>query len=111
MGEIAYQMVYQGFNASLLKEVKKKNFIPYGFRLGHYFIKDPKHARKEATSHLEYWFSLGQFRRHDPKGLVAKHCDLVSTTVLIVMRSGNMSYSSKMLMIGMKYWKERRILI
>jgi hypothetical protein len=36
--------------------------------------------KKEATSHLEYHFSLGKFRRHDPKGLVSKHYDLVFVT-------------------------------
>jgi hypothetical protein len=54
VGEIAHHMILQGFNASLFKEMKKNNFIPYGFRLRHYFIKDLKHARKEAPSHLEY---------------------------------------------------------
>jgi hypothetical protein len=44
LGEVAYQTVLQGFNASLLKEVKKNIFIPYNFSLGHYFLKDPKHA-------------------------------------------------------------------
>jgi hypothetical protein len=53
VGEIAYQIVLQGFNASLLKEAKKNIFIPYGFRIEHYFIKDLKHERKEATNHLE----------------------------------------------------------
>jgi len=70
--------VYQGFNASLLKEVKKKIFIPYGFKLGNSFIKYPKHDFQEVSTHLEYRFSLGKFRRHDPKGIVAKNCQLVS---------------------------------
>jgi hypothetical protein len=37
------------FIASLPKEIKKKIFIPYGFKLGHYFIKDPKHAQERSN--------------------------------------------------------------
>jgi hypothetical protein len=48
LGEIAYQTVLQGFNASLLKEARK-NLIPYNFSLGHYYLKDPRHARQEAS--------------------------------------------------------------
>jgi hypothetical protein len=38
-------MVLQGFNASLLKEEKKMIFIPYGFKVGYYFIQAAKHMR------------------------------------------------------------------
>jgi hypothetical protein len=54
--------------------VKKNNCIPYSFILWNY----RKHTRQEATSNLKYQFSLGQFKKHNPKGLVAKHCELVS---------------------------------
>jgi len=42
--------------------------------LGYYFLKH----QQEASSLLEYRFPLGQFRRHDPKCLVSKNCDLIS---------------------------------
>jgi hypothetical protein len=77
VGEISYQIVIQGLNASPLKETKKNIFNSYGFRLEHDFIKDLKHERKQASNHIEYKFPLGKIRRHDPKGLVSKHCDLV----------------------------------
>jgi hypothetical protein len=63
-----------------LKEVRKNIFIPYNFSLVHHFLKDPKHAWKEASTPLEYMFPLGQFIRHDPKDLLAKNCDLISLT-------------------------------
>jgi hypothetical protein len=59
LGEISYQLVLQGFNASLLKEVKKKICIPYNFILGHKYLKYLKHARHEANYILEYVFSHG----------------------------------------------------
>jgi hypothetical protein len=64
VGEVAYQIVLQGFNASLLKEEKTRIFIPYVFRVGHYFIKDPKHATQDIVSHLENRFQTRWFRRH-----------------------------------------------
>jgi hypothetical protein len=69
IGEISYQIIYQGFNTSLLKEVKKKIFIPYGFKLGHFFIKDPKQARQEATIHLEYAYLQGSSEDMTQRGL------------------------------------------
>jgi hypothetical protein len=77
MGEVCYQTILQGFNASIAKESKKRIFIPYGFKIGHYFIKDTRQARKEALNHLEYRFHTGRFRRHNPKGLVLQHVEKV----------------------------------
>jgi hypothetical protein len=39
LGEIFYQTILQGFNASLVKD-KKMIFIPYGFYVGYHFVKD-----------------------------------------------------------------------
>jgi hypothetical protein len=55
LGEIFYQTILQGFNASLIK-YKKRVFIPYGFQLGYYFVKDTPQARQEGLSHVEYRF-------------------------------------------------------
>jgi len=62
----------QGFNASLVKD-KKRDFIPYGFQVGYYFIKDTTHANQEGLSHLEYRFPIGRYHKHDPNNLVSKH--------------------------------------
>jgi hypothetical protein len=48
-GRIFYQTILQGFNASLVKD-KKRDFIPYGFYIGYYFVKDTTHARKEGLT-------------------------------------------------------------
>jgi len=39
LGEICYQTILQGYNASLVKE-KKREFIHYGFHIGFYMVKD-----------------------------------------------------------------------
>jgi len=39
LGEIFYQTILQGFNASLVKD-KKIGFIPYGFYVDYYLVKD-----------------------------------------------------------------------
>jgi hypothetical protein len=71
----------QGFNASLVKE-NKRLFIPYGFQVGYYVVKDAKHAKQEGQVHLEYMFMTRTFIKHDPKGLVLKHVDQVSLSGL-----------------------------
>jgi hypothetical protein len=58
LGEICYQTILQGFNASLVKD-KKRVFIPYGFQLGYYFVKDTTQERQEGLIHLEYRFGTG----------------------------------------------------
>jgi len=45
LGEIWYETILQGFNASLIKD-KKRDFIPYGFHIGYYIVKDTTHAKK-----------------------------------------------------------------
>jgi hypothetical protein len=39
LGDICYQTILQGYNASLVKD-KKRDFIPYGFHIGFYMVKD-----------------------------------------------------------------------
>jgi hypothetical protein len=53
-------------------------FIPYGFQVGYYVVKDAKHAKQEGKVQLEYRFMTGRFKKHDPKGLVLKHVEHVS---------------------------------
>jgi hypothetical protein len=76
LGEIFYQTILQGFNASLVKD-KKRVFIPYGFQLGYYFVKDTTQAKQEGLSHLEYMFRTSRYRKHDLKGLLVKHVEQV----------------------------------
>jgi len=40
MGEIRYQTIIHRSIASLAKEGNKRTFIAYGFKIGHYFVKD-----------------------------------------------------------------------
>jgi len=72
LGEICYQTILQGFNASLVK-YKKRDFIPYGFQLGYYFVKYTTQVKQEGLSHLENRFMIGRYHKHDPKDLVSKH--------------------------------------
>jgi hypothetical protein len=39
VGEIFYQTILQGYNTTLIKD-KKLVFIPYGFHVGFYLVKD-----------------------------------------------------------------------
>jgi hypothetical protein len=78
LGEICYQTILQGYNATLVKD-KKWAFIPYGFHIGFYQVKDTAQAKQEGLSQLEFWFQTGHFRKHDPKGLVSKHASQVSS--------------------------------
>jgi hypothetical protein len=48
-GEICYQAIMQGYNASLVK-YKKREFIPYGFHIGFYMVKDTAWEKKEGFS-------------------------------------------------------------
>jgi hypothetical protein len=54
-------------------------FIPYGFHVGFYLVKDTAQAKQEGLSQLEFRFQTGQFCKHDPKGLVLKHASQVSS--------------------------------
>jgi hypothetical protein len=53
--EICYQTILQGYNATLVKD-KKRVFIPYGFHVGFYMVKDTTQAKKEGLSQLEFRF-------------------------------------------------------
>ena len=72
LGEICYQTILQGYNATLVKD-KKWAFIPYGFHIGFYMVKDTAHAKQEGLSQFEFRFQTSRFHKHDPKGLVLKH--------------------------------------
>jgi hypothetical protein len=69
LGEICYQTILQGYNATLVKD-KKRAFIPYGFHIGFCMVKDTAHAQQHGLGQLEFQFQTNQFRKHDPKGLV-----------------------------------------
>jgi hypothetical protein len=53
VGEICYQTILQGYNATLVKD-KKRAFIPYGFHIGFYMVKDTAQAKQEGLSQLEF---------------------------------------------------------
>jgi hypothetical protein len=78
VGEICYQTILQGYNATLVKD-KKRAFIPYGFHVGFYLVKDTAQAKQEGLSQLEFRFQTGRFCKHDPKGLVLQHASQVSS--------------------------------
>jgi hypothetical protein len=58
VGEICYQTILQGYNATLVKD-KKRAFIPYGFHVGFYLVKDTTQAKQEGLSQLEFRFQTG----------------------------------------------------
>jgi hypothetical protein len=78
LGEICYQTILQGYNATLVKD-KKWDFIPYGFHIGFCMVKDTTHAKQLRLGQLEFRFQTGRFRKHDPKGLVLQHASQVSS--------------------------------
>jgi hypothetical protein len=49
VGEICYQTILQGYNATLVKD-KKRAFIPYGFHIGFYMVKDTAQGKQEGLS-------------------------------------------------------------
>jgi hypothetical protein len=53
VGEICYQTILQGYNATLVKG-KKRAFIPYGFHIGFYMVKDTSQAKKEGLRQLKF---------------------------------------------------------
>jgi hypothetical protein len=60
VGEIFYRTIMQGYNAMLVKD-KKRAFIPYGFHVGFYLVKDIAQAKREGLSQLEFKFLIGRF--------------------------------------------------
>jgi hypothetical protein len=58
VGEIYYQTILQGYNATLVKE-KKGAFIPYGFHIRFYLVKDTSQDKLEGLSQLEFRFTIG----------------------------------------------------
>jgi hypothetical protein len=69
LGEIWYHTIFQGYKSSLVK-YKKRYFIPYGFHIGVYMVRDNVHVKQEGINELEYQFHTCNFCKHDPKGLV-----------------------------------------
>jgi hypothetical protein len=53
LGEICYQTILQGYNETLVKD-KKWVFIPYGFHIGFYMVKDTVHAKQLGLGQLEF---------------------------------------------------------
>jgi hypothetical protein len=58
VGEICYQTIFHGYNATLFKD-KKQDFIPYGFHVGFYLVKDTTQAKQEGMSQLTFIFPMG----------------------------------------------------
>jgi hypothetical protein len=58
LGEICYQTILQGYNATLAED-KKWAFIPYGFPIGFCVVKDTVHAKQLSLGQLEFWFQNG----------------------------------------------------
>jgi hypothetical protein len=78
VGEIFYQTILQGYNATLVKD-KKRAFIPYGFHVGFYMVKDTSQAKQEGLSQLEFIFQIGRLHKNDPKDLLLQHASQVSS--------------------------------
>jgi hypothetical protein len=78
VGKICYQTILQGYNPTLVKD-NKQEFIPYGFHIGLYLVKDTSQGKQEGLSQLEFRVSTGQFRKNDPKGMVLQHASQVSS--------------------------------
>jgi hypothetical protein len=76
--EICYHTILQGYNATLVKD-KKRAFIPYGFHVGVYLVKDTTQAKQEGLSQLEFRFQTDRFCKQDSKVLVLKHASQVSS--------------------------------
>jgi hypothetical protein len=53
MGEICYQTILQGYNATLFKD-KKRDFIPYEFHVGFYIVKETTQYKKEKLIQIEF---------------------------------------------------------
>ena len=53
VGAMCYQTILQGYNATLVKD-KKWAFIPYGFHIGFYMVKDTMQAKQEGLRQLDF---------------------------------------------------------
>jgi hypothetical protein len=60
VGEICYQTILQGYNITLVKD-KKRAFIPYGFHIGFYLVKDTTQDKQEGLSQLDFFFQTDHF--------------------------------------------------
>jgi hypothetical protein len=76
LGEICYQTILQGFNASLVKD-KKRVFIPYNFNWVITLSKIP-HKKTRRSEPFGIQVQDWRYPKHDPKGLVLKHSEQVT---------------------------------
>jgi hypothetical protein len=76
VGEIFYQTILQGYNATLVKD-KKRASIHYGFHIGFYLVKGTAQSKQEGLNQLDFLFQTGCFQNNDRKGLVLKHASQV----------------------------------
>jgi hypothetical protein len=102
LGEICYQTILQGYNATLVKD-KKRAFIPYGFHIGFYMVKDTAHAKQEGLSQLEFWFQTVDFANMIPRAWSYNMHRRYHPVGLMPMIGSKMKFSPKMLKIGMKW--------
>jgi hypothetical protein len=79
VGEIYYHTILHGYNAILVKD-KKREFIPYGFHIGFYLVKDTSQDKQGRTEPIGVLFQTIHFYKHDPKCLVLKHVSQVSSS-------------------------------
>jgi hypothetical protein len=79
LGEIAYQTILHGLNASLEKYSRRKGFIPYNMYIGNYGLSN---SNKQDKKKIPCW-SIGSHKvnwGHDPDGSVLKHILYVFVT-------------------------------
>ena len=72
--DILFQTMMVKFNSFLIKEVKKKSFIPYYFSIGYYGPINSSHAILEGNKMLEHIMPQRKIKNHDPLSLVSNHC-------------------------------------
>jgi hypothetical protein len=67
VGEICYQTILQGYNATLVKD-KKRAFIPYGFHIGFYMVKDTMQSQARRVKPIGVLIPDWSFSQARPKG-------------------------------------------
>jgi len=76
LGEISYQIVGVGIVAFLSKS-QKKQWPCFPISLGIFSLLNVKHALKGVQQMEGIWSAQGNFKIHDPIGLVKKYCRMV----------------------------------
>jgi hypothetical protein len=82
VGEICYQTILQGYNATLVKD-KKRVFIPYGFHVGFYLVKDTAQAKTRRVEPIGVQIPDRPIPQARPKGSGLKTC-LASVVLLAI---------------------------